>query len=196
MNDNQYIYQAMFLLDNGEVREKGFNAMRDWVKTTLEKHGATVKVLRLWGERPLAYPITGRARATYLLGWIEGTDKTVSKAKHEMYLLGPVFRHMFLKEEEIPAEELELGIEVMKDEEVKALDDTPVVESLFEEEEEPEAETKAAPEGDEAKAAPEGDAAKAEGDAPAETASKEAEAAKAAEAEAEAAAATTKTEEA
>jgi len=195
MNDNQYIYQAMFLLDNGEVREQGFNAMRDWVKTTLEKHGATVKVLRLWGERPLAYPIAGRARATYLLGWIEGTDKTVSNAKQEMYLLGPVFRNMFLKEEEIPAEELGLGIEVIKDEDVKVLDDTPVVESLFEEEEEAESsETKAAPEGEaeKTKAAPEGEAEKAEGDAPKETGSKEGEAAK----PAEAAAATPKTEEA
>jgi ribosomal protein S6 len=191
MNDNQYIYQAMFLLDNGEVREQGFNAMREWVKSTLEKHGATVKVLRLWGERPLAYPIGGRARATYLLGWIEGTEKTVSKAKHEMYLLGPVFRNMFLKEDEIPAEELALGIEEIKDEDVKVLDDTPIVESLFEDEEE-ESESKPTEEGDETTAAPEGEAEQAEGDASAETDSKEAEAAK----PVEAAAATTKTEEA
>ncbi|MCH2100956.1 MAG: 30S ribosomal protein S6 [Planctomycetes bacterium] len=132
MTDNQYIYQAMFLLDNGEVREQGFNAVREWVKSTLEKHGATVKVLRLWGERPLAYPIQGRARATYLLGYIQGTEQTVSAAKHEMYLLGPVFRHMFLKEDEIPAEELTLGIEEIKDEDIEVLDDTPVVEALFE----------------------------------------------------------------
>jgi ribosomal protein S6 len=192
MNDNQYIYQAMFLLDNGEVREKGFNAIRDWVKTTLEKHGATVKVLRLWGEHALAYPIAGRARATYILGWIEGTDKTVSKAKHEMYLLGPVFRHMFLKEEEIPAEELALGIEVIKDEDVKVLDDTPVVESLFEEDEEAEGETKTAPEAEETKTAPEAEAKKAGDDSSAATGSKEGEAEK----PAEAAAATIKTEEA
>lgn len=153
MNDNQYIYQAMFLLDNGEVREQGFNAVRDWVKTTLEKHGAEVKVLRLWGERPLAYPVQGRARATYLLGWIQGTEKTVSAVKHEMYLLGPVFRNLFLKEEEIPAEELALGIEAIKDEDVTVLDDTPVAEQLFEDEEEAaeeKAEEKSEESGDEA----------------------------------------------
>lgn len=193
MNDNQYIYQAMFLLDNGEVREQGFNAMREWVKETLEKHGATVKVLRLWGERSLAYPIAGRARATYLLGWIEGTDKTVSKAKQEMYLLGPVFRNMFLKEDEIPAEELAFGIEAIKDEDVQVLDDAIVVESLFEEEEEEsEGEPKAGAEGEETKAAPEGEAEKTEDAASAESTSKDGEAAK----PAEAAAATTKTEEA
>lgn len=185
MNDNQYIYQAMFLLDNGEVREQGFNAVREWVKSTLEKHGATVKVLRLWGERPLAYPVQGRARATYLLGYIQGTDKTVSATKHEMYLLGPVFRNMFLKEEEIPAEELALGIEAIKDEDVDALDDTPVAEVLFEDDEEPEAkeeessEGEASEEGAEAKEEETKKPAEGEGDAPAE-----------------AAAATTKTEEA
>lgn len=189
MNDNQYIYQAMFLLDNGEVREQGFNAVRDWVKSTLEKHGATVKVLRLWGERPLTYPIAGRARATYVLGWIEGTDKTVSAAKQEMYLLGPVFRNMFLKEEEIPEEELAMGIEAIKDEDVTVLDDTPVAEALFEEEE---AET------EEKKAAPEGEAAESEGEESKEAEAKEGESKEeeAAEKPAEAAAATPKTEEA
>lgn len=176
MNDNQYIYQAMFLLDNGEVREQGFNAVREWVKSTLEKHGATVKVLRLWGERPLAYPIQGRARATYLLGYIQGTETTVSAAKHEMYLLGPVFRNMFLKEEEIPADELALGIEEIKDEDIEVLDDTPVAEVLFEDDDEPEAKEEQASEGE----ASEEDAeaseeetkkpAEGEGDAPAEAA--------------------------
>ncbi len=100
----------MFLLDNQEVR-KGFNAQRDWVKSTLEKHGLTVKVLRLWGERALAYPVGNRRRATYLLGWLEGSGESVNKVKREMYLLGPVFRTLFLQEEEIPAEELAYGVE-------------------------------------------------------------------------------------
>lgn len=110
MTEHKHTYQAMFLLDNQEVR-KGFNAQRDWVKATLEKHGLTVKVLRLWGERALAYPVGGRRRATYVLGWLEGSGDSVNKVKREMYLLGPVFRTLFLQEEEIPAEELAYGVE-------------------------------------------------------------------------------------
>ena len=110
MTEQIHTYQAMFLLDNQEVR-KGFNAARDWVKETLEKHGLTVKVLRLWGERPLAYPVGGRRRATYVLGWLEGSGASVNKVKREMYLLGPVFRTLFLQEDEIPAEELAFGVE-------------------------------------------------------------------------------------
>jgi ribosomal protein S6 len=117
MTENKHIYQAMFLLDNEEVR-KGFNASRDWVKTTLEKYGIEVKVLRLWGERQLAYPIGGRKRATYLLGWLEASGDAVNEVKRELYLLGPVFRCLFLHEEEIPAEELAAGIQEIKDSEV------------------------------------------------------------------------------
>ena len=143
MNDNKYIYQAMFLLDNGEVRDQGFNAVRDWVKTTLEKHGADVKVLRLWEERQLAYPVQGRTRATYVLGYLEATQETVSKAKREMYLLGPVFRVLFLKEDEVPAEELSLGIAEIKDEDISIPDDVPEEDTLDEPIEEDSKEEKA-----------------------------------------------------
>ncbi len=117
MTEHKHIYQAMFLLDNEEVR-KGFNASRDWVKTTLEKYGIEVKALRLWGERQLAYPIGGRKRATYLLGWLEASGDAVNEVKRELYLLGPVFRCLFLQEDEIPAEELASGIQEIKDSEV------------------------------------------------------------------------------
>ena len=117
MTENTHIYQAMFLLDNEEVR-KGFNASRDWVKTTLEKYGIEVKVLRLWGERQLAYPIGRRKRATYLLGWLQASGDSINEVKRELYLLGPVFRCLFLLEDEIPADELATGIQVIADSEI------------------------------------------------------------------------------
>lgn len=118
MTDHNHYYQAMFLLDNQEVRQKGFNAVRDWVRHTLEKHGITVKVLRLWGEREMTYTVHGRGRATYLLGWLEASGAAVNEAKRELYLVGPVFRCLFLEEEEIPAEELALGIPAIADHEL------------------------------------------------------------------------------
>lgn len=128
MENQNYIYQAMFLLDNEEVRGQGFNATRDWVKATLEKHGASVDVLRLWGEQSMAYTVRGRKRATYLLGWIHANQETVAAAKREMYLLGPVFRVLFLREDSIPEEELALGVQ---DSEVSVPDEV----EEFEEEE-------------------------------------------------------------
>lgn len=143
MNQAQPVYQAMFLLDNQEVRDKGFNAVRDWVKQTLEKHGISVRVLRLWGERPLAYSIGGRRRATYLLGWLNANGNAINEAKRELYLVGPAFRCLFLREEEIPAEELALGIAAIGDHELVIPDDkapdyeepAPIVETVEEEDE-------------------------------------------------------------
>lgn len=134
----QHIYQAMLLLDNQEVRSKGFNAVRDEVKHTLEKHGLTVRVLRLWGERAMAYPVGGRRRATYLLGWLEGSGTAINEAKREFYLMGPVFRCLFLREEAIPAEEIALGIQAIGDHELVIPDDSAVDEDAFAQEPEPE----------------------------------------------------------
>ena len=114
MTNKIHTYQAVFLLDNEEVR-KGFNQAKDWVQTCLEKHNVDVKVLRLWGERALAYPIGSRQRATYLLGWVKASGAAVNEAKREMYLVGPAFRIMFLRADEIPADEMEFGIESIDD---------------------------------------------------------------------------------
>ena len=127
MTENKHIYQAMFLLDNQEVR-KSYAEARDWVRTTLEKHGAEVSVLRLWAEQELAYPIGGKRRATYLLGWISATGQAVNEAKRELDLLGPVFRVLFLRAEEIPQEELEIGIQELADGELVIPEDVPEVE--------------------------------------------------------------------
>lgn len=134
----KHTYQAMFLLDNQEVRQKGFNAVRDGVQQTLAKHGLDVRVLRLWGERALAYPIAGRRRATYLLGWLEATGTAVNEAKREFYLMGPVFRCLFLREEAIPAEELALGIPALADHELVIPEDSAGDEEGFVPEPEPE----------------------------------------------------------
>ena len=122
MTNKIHTYQAVFLLDNEEVR-KGFNQAKDWVQTCLEKHNVDVKVLRLWGERALAYPIGSRQRATYLLGWVEASGESVNEAKREMYLVGPAFRIMFLRADEIPAEEMEFGIEAIEDSSVEIPDE-------------------------------------------------------------------------
>lgn len=112
-------YEAMFLLDNREV-VKGFAPTRDWVKALLEKHGATVRTLRLWGERELAYSIGRHKRATYLLGYFEASGETVAKVKHDAYLVGPVIRMQVLSVDEVPEEELARGIEDANEDELRA----------------------------------------------------------------------------
>ncbi|MFQ5747921.1 MAG: 30S ribosomal protein S6 [Planctomycetota bacterium] len=119
-----HLHQAMFLLDNQEVRARGFLATRDWVRNLLEKHGIKAHVLRLWGERRLAYPIRQRHRATFLLGWLEASGEAIGAVKRELYLVGPVFRTLFLRVEEIPEEELAVGIEDVDESLLKIPEDT------------------------------------------------------------------------
>jgi len=123
-NPQTHLHQAMFLLDNQEVRARGFLATRDWVRSLLEKHGIKVHVLRLWGERRLAYPIRQRHRATYLLGWIEAQGEAIGGVKRELYLVGPVFRTLFLRVEEIPEEELAIGIEDVDESQLEIPEDS------------------------------------------------------------------------
>ncbi|MBT3339392.1 MAG: hypothetical protein HN405_00475 [Planctomycetes bacterium] len=150
MTNTKHTYQAMFLLENGEVREKGFSAVRDWLKGTLEKHSIDVKVLRLYGERKLAYPIGGRVRATYVLGWLEAEGEAVNAAMRDMYLVGPAFRMRFFQEAEIPEAELAFGIEEVNDADLVILDDQPeeVIEEEYVEPEEEKAASKDAADGD------------------------------------------------
>lgn len=122
----KHLYQAMFLLDNQEAR-KGLNAARDWVRQTLEKNGVAVPVLRFWGERRLAYKIGTRRRAVYLLGWLEATGEAVNAAKRDFYLLGPVFRCLFVRTEAIPAEELAHGVQAIDEAAVQIPEDKPEV---------------------------------------------------------------------
>ncbi len=136
MENKTHFYEAMFLLDNQEVSQHGFNAVRDTVKQMLEKHGVEVNSLNLYGERKLAYKIGNRQRATYLSGWLSGSGKAINEAKAEFYLVGPVFRCMFLREDAIPANELALGIETIDDSAVvipEEVEDVVVVDEPYEE---------------------------------------------------------------
>lgn len=114
----------MFLLENQEAR-KGLNAARDGLRHSLEKHGIGVQVLRFWGERKLAYKIGTRRRAVYFLGWLEATGEAVNAAKRDFYLVGPVFRCLFIREEQIPPEELALGIQPIDEAAVQIPEDKP-----------------------------------------------------------------------
>src|SRR4030095_13176676 len=64
--ESMQLYEAMFLLDNREVK-KGFDAARERVTTLLTKHGAKPRVVRKWDERKLAYEIARQKRGTDLI---------------------------------------------------------------------------------------------------------------------------------
>ena len=102
------IYEGMFLLDNAVVREDWKKA-KEIVTGTLEKHGATVHSARRWDERKLAYPISRRQRATYMLTYYEIDPQEIPALRRDFDLSEDVLRYLFLSAEGIPADEAELA---------------------------------------------------------------------------------------
>jgi ribosomal protein S6 len=98
----------MFLLDNQAVRADWGRA-KGAVTDLLAKYGARVQTARRWDERKLAYPIKGRARATYLLCYFEAGAGAVNTMRRDFDLDERVLRYLMLRVEGVPAGELELS---------------------------------------------------------------------------------------
>lgn len=96
-------YECMVLLDNREVRN-GWQQLKDQVAGLFQKHGAEIKTARRWDERPLAYPIKGHTRATYLhMAAIADTDQ-VAAVRRDLQFADAVLRSLILQVEEFPTE--------------------------------------------------------------------------------------------
>jgi len=96
-------YECMVLLDNREVRQ-GWEPLKQTVTGTFSKYGANVVSARRWDERPLAYPIRGQSRGTYLLVYYEAEGDANAGIRRDMELSESVLRHMITVCDEIPEE--------------------------------------------------------------------------------------------
>ena len=101
-----HLYEAMFLLDNDVVRA-GWNEAKAGVQAVLEKHGANLRTLRRWDERALAYPIRGKRRGTYLLGYLDLPADGMPDLCRDLEIKEDMLRYLFLRTEEIPEGELD-----------------------------------------------------------------------------------------
>ena len=102
------LYEGMFLLDNQVVRED-WKSAKALVAESLQKHGAKLRTLRRWDERKLAYPIAGRKRATYYLGYFDIGVEALPALRRELDLSEKVLRHLILSCEAVPETENELA---------------------------------------------------------------------------------------
>ena len=101
------LYEAMFLIDNDTVRASWQQA-KAAVTALIEKHGGSVCTARRWGERRLAYPIKRRNRATFLLSYLELPAETIPALHRDIEINEMILRHLILRAEAVPAEEVEL----------------------------------------------------------------------------------------
>jgi len=102
------IYEGMFLLDNDVVRE-GYEGAKALVTGALDKHGATLLSARRWDERRLAYPISGRRRATFLIAYYQIDGGEIPGLRREFDLSEKVLRYLFVSVDAVPEGEVELA---------------------------------------------------------------------------------------
>lgn len=101
-------YEGMFLLDNDAVRA-GWESAKAVVTGLIEKHEGEVLAARRWDERPLAYPVKHRRRATYLLAYYSIGSLANTSLVRDLDINEVVLRHLLMRVERVPAEELELS---------------------------------------------------------------------------------------
>jgi small subunit ribosomal protein S6 len=102
------LYESMFLLDNAVVRES-WNKAKAIVTDTLAKHGASVRTIRRWDERKLAYTMKGKNRGTYALCYFEMGNEHIAAMRREFDLNERMLRYLILRTDEIPAPESDLA---------------------------------------------------------------------------------------
>jgi len=99
------LYEAMFLLDNREVK-KGFDAARERVTTLLTKHGAKPRVVRKWDERKLAYEIKAQKRGLYIIAYFNAPGPAVSAIERDVNLSEDILRVMVTDAEHMNKDEM------------------------------------------------------------------------------------------
>lgn len=102
------LYEGMYLVDNDVVRED-WNKAKALVTGAVEKHGGKVITARRWDERRLAYPISGRRRATYLLSYFEIDKDSLTLMTRDLELSEHVLRYLQLAVDVVPEAEFELA---------------------------------------------------------------------------------------
>jgi small subunit ribosomal protein S6 len=94
------LYEALFLIDAGEAAAD-WQGINDHIKKLLERNGAEILSMRKWDDRPLAYPISGKRRGTYILVYFNATSNKLADMEHDIRLSERILRSMILRGDHI-----------------------------------------------------------------------------------------------
>jgi small subunit ribosomal protein S6 len=94
------LYEALFLIDAGEAASD-WQGINDHIKKILERNGAEIVSMRKWDDRPLAYPIKGKRRGTYILVYFNATSEKLADMERDIRLSERIVRSMILRGDHI-----------------------------------------------------------------------------------------------
>jgi len=90
------LYEAMFLVDTA-LAASDWDGINKTIKKMFKKVDADIVSLRKWDERPLAYPVNGKVRGTYLLCYFQADGDKIQTIERDVRLSETIMRVLILK---------------------------------------------------------------------------------------------------
>jgi small subunit ribosomal protein S6 len=94
------LYEALFLIDAGEAAAD-WQGINDHIKKLLERNAAEILSMRKWDDRPLAYPIKGKRRGTYIIVYFNATSDKLADMERDIRLSERILRSLILRGDHI-----------------------------------------------------------------------------------------------
>jgi small subunit ribosomal protein S6 len=104
-NVTKRLYEALFLVDSAEAASD-WQGINDHVKKIMDRNEAEILSIRKWDERPLAYPIMGRKRGTYILVYFNALCVKLSAIERDTQLSERILRVIILRGDHVTPEEM------------------------------------------------------------------------------------------
>jgi small subunit ribosomal protein S6 len=104
-NVTKRLYEALFLVDSAEAASD-WQGINDHVKKIIERNEAEILSIRKWDERPLAYPIMGRKRGTYILVYFNALCVKLGAIERDAQLSERILRVIILRGDHITPEDM------------------------------------------------------------------------------------------
>jgi len=99
------LYEALFLIDTGEAAAD-WQGINDHLKKIFDRNEAEILSMRKWDERPLAYPILGKKRGTYILVYFNALSSVLDAIERDIRLSERIMRVLILRGDHITPEDM------------------------------------------------------------------------------------------
>ncbi len=97
-------YEAMFLFPPSGTME--LQACLDFARSTVERHGGQVIVLKKWDERKLAYELGGQKRGLYVICFFRAEGGAVAQIERDAKLSEQVLRVLVMRADHLNETEM------------------------------------------------------------------------------------------
>ncbi|MCS7167681.1 MAG: 30S ribosomal protein S6 [Gemmatales bacterium] len=96
MTAPRHLYECLLLFDSNKYNTQKDKLIQQ-VHQTLERHGATIEVSRLWDERRLVYPIKKQRKGSYHLIFFRAPGKALPAIREDFRINENILRFLIIR---------------------------------------------------------------------------------------------------